>query len=208
MISQGRDPRGLTHCEQGWIKYREHSQQCRNHNGPSSNPTYAHSLIVSSGALIPTMKGLSAIVCLRPAVRVERDESRRQYAAPRHHIRRSAPRTAPAVRLGPEYRNLWRGLVGLCALVASGFGHAVRPLRRGIGSGIDRSCQHPVVDLLCRDVDGCARFRSSPAAADSVVRGCRALADRLPYPGLCPCLRCTRAHELGHHHDLYLGDGI
>ena len=128
---------------------------------------------------------------------------------PRDHLRGSDPRIAAAVRLGAKYRDHGRSLVGLCASVARRLGDAVRSLRLGIRSDLDRSRQRAPVHLLCRDLDRRAAVRSSPAAAGIAVRRRRAVADRLPHSRLRRLVRCARAAlELGHHHRLHLGHGV
>ena len=152
--------------------------------------------------------GFPAIASPYPVNLVERDEFRRQHIIPRDHLRGSDPRIAAAVRLGPEHRHHGRGVVGLCGPAAGRLGHAVRPVRFGIRTDLDRSRQRGSVHGLCADLDGRARIRSSPAAADPAVRRRRAVAHRVSHIGRSRFLGRARARQLRHYHRLHLGDGV
>ena len=154
------------------------------------------------------LTGLSALVCPDPAKSVERDESRRQYIVPRDHLCGGNPRIAAAVRLGAEHRDLCGGVVGLCRSAACRVRHAVRHVRVGLRSDLDRSCQRDPVHCFRGDLDRRAGVRSPQAAMDPAVRRRRALAGAVPHPGDRGLLGSAHAVLLGHHHRLYLGNGL
>ena len=98
---------------------------------------------------------------------------------PRHDLCRGDPRTAAAVRLGPEFADPRRGLVGMRAPDAGRFDRAVRHVWRGVAGDLDRLRQCTAVPVLCRDLDRRARVRRAQAAAAGDRRRVAGLADRL-----------------------------
>ena len=165
-----------------------------------------HRLFPAVGAK-PDTTGFSARVARVRSIWL-RDESRRQHLVSGDHLRGSDPRIAAAVRMGAEYRDLCRGMVGLRRSFASGLDHAVRHVWHGLGSDLDRSRQCPSVHRVRADLDRCARIRPPPAAADPVVRRRRAVAGAVPRSERRGFVGHPRAFELRHHHRLYLGNGV
>ncbi len=190
---------------------RQSPKACRNHTAawrmrrPRNSP-----ILCGRGAMRKGKRGYQhSFARTRPGYKsVERDESRRQYIVPGDHLRGSDPRIAAAVRLGAEHRDLCRGVVGLCRPAARRLGHAVRHVRFGLRSDLDRSRQCDPVHRLRGDLDRRAGVRSSQAAMDPAVRRRRALARAVPHPGDPRLLGPAYAALIGHHHRLHLGDGL
>ena len=81
---------------------------------------------------------------------------------------------------------------GFARPAARRLGHAVRALRLGVRSDLDRSRQCHPLHLFRGDLDRRAAVRSSQAAAVSAVRRRRPVARRLPHSRLHRFLRCLR----------------
>ena len=98
---------------------------------------------------------------------------------------------------------------GFARSAARRFRHAVRHVRFGPRSDLDRSRQRDPVHRLCADLDRRAGVRSSQAAADPAVRRRRAVAGRLPPPGDRRTSWDLRVLlSVRHHHRLHLGNGV
>src|ERR1700722_417202 len=132
------------------------------------------------------------------------NEYRRQLAVPDCNLCRSHARLVASIRLGPEYADPCRGVVGMRPFDALGLYRAVRHVWLGVRSHLDRSRQCDTVPGLWGDLDGRARVRPAGAAAGCSRGWTAVVVLRQPFPG--PGQQSGPAHPalLWHHLDLYL----
>ena len=184
------------------------SKASRNHSRAWRLDRCGNSPNVSGRGFMHFTTRLSAVACRYPVEPIERDESRRQYTLPGDHLCGGDPRIASVVRLGPEHRDLRRGVVGLCRFAACRVRRAVRHVRFGLRPHLHRSRQRSSVYGVCFYLDRSAGIRSSQAAVGSPVRRRGALARALPRPEHREYMEPACPSQLGHHHCLYLGSGV